>query len=257
MLSFFVKKAFFDGWDHLFGLVLLNLGFVVILGLAFFVPGLVGGGALVFYLSLAPFVLLGAVWWSLCVHALSEVADYGDLSFRTLPALLKKALVPGLQYGVMGILVTLALGIGLPFYLSRGGLLGAAAAGLLLWGSIFFLLALQWYLPLRVRLGGGFLKNLKKAFIIFFDNAFFSVFLFVWTILSLALSVVLALLIPGLAGIALGLDDALKLRLYKYDWLEAHPGAKRSDLPWEELLTEDKELLGPRSLKNMIFPWKY
>lgn len=257
MLSFFIKKAFFDGWDHLFGLVLLNFGFVAVLALAFFVPGLVGGGALGFYLCLAPILLLAAVWWALSVYALNDVADYGSLSFQAIPGLLKKALLPGLEFGLMSVAVVLALGVGLPFYLSRGGLLGSAAAGLLLWGSIFFILALQWYLPLRARLGGGFVKNIKKAFVLFFDNALFSVFLFFYSILGLAFSVVLALLIPGFAGLALGIDDALKLRLYKYDWLEAHPGSKRNDLPWEELLAEDKELVGPRTLKNMIFPWKY
>lgn len=257
MLSFFIKKAFFDGWDHLFGLVLLNFGFLALAGLAVFVPGLVGGGPLGFYLSLAPFVFLGGIWWSLSVYALKDVADYGSLSFREIPALLRKALLPGIQFSLLGILAFLALGVGLPFYLSRGGLLNAAAAGLLLWGSIFFLLGLQWYLPLRARLGGGFVKNLKKSFIVFFDNALFSVFISVWSALGLALSVVLALLVPGFAGLALGLDDALKLRLYKYDWLETHPGAKRSEIPWEEVLAEDRELLGPRTLKNMIFPWKY
>ena len=138
---------------------------------------------------------------------------------------------------------------------------GAFAAGVLLWGSVFFLLAFQWYLPLRARFGGGLRKNLRKCFVFFFDNALFSVFMFSYSLVGAAISVFLALLVPGFAGMALGLDGALKLRVYKYDWLEAHPElasdrARRRDLPWEELLAEDRELVGKRSFRNMIFPWK-
>jgi len=31
---------------------------------------------------------------------------------------------------------------------------------------------------------------------------------------------------------------------------------KRADVPWDELLAEDKEMLGPRGLKSLLFPWK-
>ena len=31
MIGFFIKKAFFDGWDNLIGMVVLNLGFLLIL----------------------------------------------------------------------------------------------------------------------------------------------------------------------------------------------------------------------------------
>ena len=39
--------------------------------------------------------------------------------------------------------------------------------------------------------------------------------------------------------------------------LEANPDATKKDINWEDLLYEEKQLVGPRSLKNMIFPWKY
>jgi len=63
-------------------------------------------------------------------------------------------------------------------------------------------------------------------------------------------------LLPGLAGLALGSDVALKLRLHKYDWLEAHPDANRRKIPWDDLLEEDRELVGKRTFRGMFFPWK-
>lgn len=261
MLSFFMKKAFFDGWDHLFSLVLLNFVFLALTAAGIFLPGLCGTGSPGFLLVLAAVILAAAVWWSFCIQGLMAVADNGSLAFREIPALLRKALLPGLQYGGLCLLIVLALAEGLPFYLSRGGIPGALAAGVLLWGSVFFLLAFQWYLPLRARFGGGLRKNLRKCFVFFFDNALFSVFIFLYNLVGAAISVFLALLVPGFAGVALAMDDALKLRVYKYDWLEAHPvpaqdRVRRREIPWDELLAEEKELVGKRSLRNMIFPWK-
>lgn len=251
-----MKKAFFDGWDNLFGLVLLNMGFVLLVGLGIVLPPLFGARTLGFWLALGFVGLLGSVWWSTCVHALKAVADYGRLAWRDLPALALKAALPGLQYGALTGLFLVALAVGLPFYLSRAGFLGALAAGLLLWCFVLFTLAFQWYLPLRARFGGGFMKNLRKCLVFSLDNSLFSLFVFVYNAAGFVLSCGTALLMPGLAGLALCLDDALRLRALKYDWLEANPGVKRSQLPWDSLLIEEKELVGKRTLKGMIFPWK-
>jgi len=47
MLGFFFKKAFFDGWDHLFSLLLLNLGFCLLVILGLSVPPLLKAAGLV------------------------------------------------------------------------------------------------------------------------------------------------------------------------------------------------------------------
>lgn len=257
MLGFFLKKAFFDGWDHLFSIVLLNAGFVAIIAFGILVPPLLGPAGGVFVLLAVGIALIaGAVWFSAGVYAMKSVADFGQFGWRDLLGALKSGLLPGLQLGGIAVAVLLSLRVGLPFYLARGGFVGAIAAGLLLWIGLVLLLALQWYLPLRARLGGGFLKNLKKSLVLFFDNGLFSLFLLAYNLVGLGLSFFLAFLVPGPAGIALALDDALRLRLYKYDWLEANPGADRKKVPWDELIAEDRELVGKRTLKGMIFPWK-
>ncbi|MDR1985520.1 MAG: hypothetical protein LBP88_00935, partial [Treponema sp.] len=58
------------------------------------------------------------------------------------------------------------------------------------------------------------------------------------------------------AGILLYLDEALRLRLLKYDWLEVNSDATLRKIPWDALLIEEREKTGTRSLKNFIFPWK-
>jgi hypothetical protein len=256
MIGFFLKKAFFDGWDHLFSLILLNLGFIVALAIGFALPGRAG---FPLWASIGLGVLAlaaGAVWWSGCVFALKDVADFGGFHLREILHHLRAGLIPGLQVGALLVALWFVVSVGLPFYLSMGGILGTLAAGVIFWFGLILCLSLQYYLPLRARLGGGLRKNLRKCFILFFDNPAFSLFLFIYSALTLALSLFLAFLLPGFAGLALAQNVALRLRLYKYDWIETHPGAKRRDVPWEELLAEDRDLVGKRTLKGMIFPWK-
>ena len=42
--------------------------------------------------------------------------------------------------------------------------------------------------------------------------------------------------------------------MYKYDWLETQSGLSRKEarrrIPWDELLAEEKETLGPRDFKS-------
>jgi hypothetical protein len=68
-------------------------------------------------------------------------------------------------------------------------------------------------------------------------------------------------LIPGAAGILLAQQNAFRLLMYKYDWLETQSEEEylkaRKNVPWDELLAEDMESLGPRTFRNFIFPWKH
>ncbi|HTX71291.1 MAG TPA: hypothetical protein VMC79_00560 [Rectinemataceae bacterium] len=256
MIGFFFKKTFFDGWDNLFTLVLLNVIFVILAALGLFLPAALRSP---FWLEAAFGVIAvgaGAIWWSACVFALREVADFHSIRLPAVVASLRSGALPGIQLGLIFGALWLLLSVGLPFYLTHGGVAGALAAGVLFWFGLVASISLQYYLPIRARFGGGLGKNLRKSFILFFDNPLFSLFLLIYNLVSLLLSGFLAFLAPGPSGVALALDEAVRLRMLKYDWLEQHPEASRRDLPWEELLTEERELVGKRTLKGLIFPWK-
>ncbi len=259
MIGLFIKKSFFDGWDHLAGLALANTGFFASL-LPLLLTGIPGIPLGLSLLAIGLTILLFSFWFAFSSLMTQKHADFGNFPLAEVLPALKRALIPGLQLGLMAIVMALIAGIGIPFYLGHG-LVGGLAAGIILWVGLAFVVALQYYLPLRFRFGGGFLKNLKKSFILLFDNAGFSLFLFVWSLLTFFLSAFLAFLVPGPAGVALAHNDALRLRIRKYDWLEGEgkEGGKESGrraIPWKELLAEDDELVGSRTLKGMIFPWK-
>lgn len=264
MFGFFVKKSFFDGWDHLAGLALVNSGFLLAASplLVMGIPGLSSAVALACMILAG---LLISIWFGLASAATIRYADFGDFPFADFLPTLRKAVLPGLQLGIVLLGLMALVGVGLPFYL-RLGTFGALAAGVILWAGLALLLALQYYLPLRLRLGGGFAKNLRKSFFVFFDNPAMSVALLGWSLILLIISFFLAFLAPGLAGIALAHNVAVRFLLKKYDWLKVQAaeiaaegqGSRQSrpKIPWAELLAEDRELVGPRSLKGMIFPWK-
>ena len=93
-----------------------------------------------------------------------------------------------------------------------------------------------------------------------FDNTNFSFFMFVYSLVIFVLSGILLFFVPGLSGILINYNNALRLRLYKYDWLEEHPEitGKQAQkmIPWKKLIAEDEEALGPRNIRNFLFPWK-
>ncbi len=256
MIGFLIKKTFFDLWDNLFRIALVNLGFILSAAVPILVPTLFAG---VPPLALAVMVL-GSLWCfvylaaaALCVRA---VSDYGTFGFVDFFAAVKDAWPAGLLFGAAALLMVLLSYVALPFYLGMESMVGIFAAALVFWTVVVVTLAFQYFLPLRARLDRDLRKVVKKSFILFFDNPGLSIFALIHNAVMLVISFFLAFLAPGPAGILLFLDEALRLRLLKYDWLEAHPDANRRKIPWDELLIEEREKTGTRSLRNFIFPWK-
>ncbi|HOJ99911.1 MAG TPA: hypothetical protein PLW34_10140 [Termitinemataceae bacterium] len=256
MIGFLLKKTFYDLWDNLFRLVLVNLGFILSAAIPFALPMFLE------HMPILGIVLLvgGVLWLSIYLAAtaivVKEISDYKSFGFAEFFAAIPHAVVPGLAFAGLGVLVWLLGSTAIPFYLKMGNLVGLFAASLVFWTLVVVILALQFFLTIQARLDRRLLKGLKKSFIIFFDNPGLCVFSFLHNVVVLAISFFLAFLAPGPAGILLFMDEALRLRLLKYDWLEAHPEADRKKIPWDELLEEEREKTGTRSLRSFIFPWK-
>ena len=259
MIGFLIKKNFFDLWDNMFRIILLNLGFIASLAIPIFLPALIP----VPVLSIAVFAA-GILWCciylaaaALCVKA---VSDYGSFGFADFGKSLKSGWPSGLAIGAAGVIIFIMIKIIIPFYLSMNSIIGLLLAAVIFWTLVLALVSFQFFFAIRARLDTKLIKIIKKCFIIFFDNPGFAIVTLLYTIVTLVLSALLAFLLPGPAGILLFLDEALRLRLLKYDWLEANPGTgvsrKRRIIPWDALLIEEREKTGTRSLRSFIFPWK-
>ena len=261
MFGFFIKKNFYDGWDNLFNLVVVNVVFLVsgflFLGIAFCFAS--------FPLVVIPLLFLLAALFGVFCLAYGEtafciagfrtprIADF----FKAIPRSIKDGALFGLLCSVIG---TVSL-LGIRFYLTQvQSVYGFLLAATLFWLDVIFILSLQWFVAIRSIMKNDFKKCLKKCFLIFFDNTGFSIEMAVHNLFLLCFSFVCMGFIPSFSGIVLAQVNALRLRLYKYDYLEAHPelseSKSRKSIPWEELIYEDRENLGPRTLKQLFFPWK-
>ncbi|GAB1483677.1 hypothetical protein MASR2M78_24930 [Treponema sp.] len=256
MIGFLLKKTFFDIWDNLFRIALINLGFIISAAIPILVPTV-----LVSVPALAITVMvLGVLWCFVYLAAaatvLRTVSDYGAFGFRDFFDSISDSWLAGLVLGIIALAMGIFAYTALPFYLSMHSLIGIFAAALVFWTLVIVVLAFQFYLAIRARLDRDLRKVIKKSFIIFFDNPGLAIFSLFHNLVLLVLSFFLAFLAPGPAGILLYLDEALRLRLLKYDWLEANPDANRRKIPWDAILVEEREKTGSRSLRNFIFPWK-
>jgi len=257
MTGFFIKKAFFDGWDNLISMVVHNLGFLLIL-LAFMgsmslmeTNGLLAAFAMVLSIGLFAFFTAGA---SASAWAYSK---YERLGWEGFKHGIRDSWRHSLFYWLLTALDLSLILFVVPFYLSYGNVVGTLLSVILFWLFMGLSFALLYYWALfRSMPGDRPIKTLKKSFLIVFDNLPFTLFFAVYQLINLALSALLAGLAPGVTGMLLASSDAIKLMMYKYDYLEAEADADRKHIPWDELLYEERESVGNRSLKNMIFPWK-
>ena len=260
MYLFFIKKNFYDGWDNMLSLIVINLVIMTVsLGLLSLIYALQQSVPLV----IALIILFGIVI-SILTLALGEVAssaaNFGSAHiadfFRAIPS----CIADGIRFGLILSVVGTAAYVCIPFYFAQKTLPTMFIGSMFVWLVVFTLLSLQWFVAIRSLMHNDFKKCLKKCFIVFFDNIWFSLFTVVYNFFLLVLSVFLFGLLPSVAGITLAQVNALRLRLYKYDYYEAHPELKtpkeKRYIPWDELLQNDKETLGPRSFKSLIFPWK-
>jgi hypothetical protein len=263
MIRFLLRKFFYDLWDNLFTIILLNLGFLCLVVLALTVPSF-----LAFYppLSVAAFVVLvAAAFVYVCAAALSlkAASDYRSFGAADFFGALKPACLSGLVLGGLFLAGFFLIRFTVLFYLARGGFAGVMFAAFCFWTALVLAAAFQFLPAVFSRLEKRPLKAVKKCLIIFFDNIPFSFFsLFFAAVLSAPV-----ILFPAFP--LLYLDEALRLRLLKYDWLEAQApdekaagkpvlenGKKSRKIPWREILAEDMEKTGKRTWKDFVFPWR-
>jgi uncharacterized membrane protein YesL len=256
MIGFFLKKAFFDGWDNLFTLAFINIGYIALVAGPILQPFSSGSLSWLSWLIIVPCVALLFIHTAASNLVLRDIADFKTPSFRDYFAYFRESWLTGLLFGLLLSTLIFIVSVAMPFYSALNSLLGLFAAAIVFWCLVVCLLGFQYFLPLKGRIKGGFRKTLKKCFLVFFDNPGFSLFLAIYNTITFLLSFLTAMLAPGPAGVLLSLNVGLRLRLYKYDYLEENPEADRRKIPWGVLTLDDKERVGKRTLKGMIFPWK-
>ncbi len=258
MIGFLIKKTLYDLWDNMFRIVLLNLGFFLCTAvplLPVLLPGIFGSNLFVLIFSVIG-ILICSIYLATAAFTVKSVSDYGNFTFQDFFKNIKKAWLAGIAMFVFLFIIYVVLTIVIPFYSSMASLLGLILSAILVWVVIFAFLSFQFYFSVYSRLGMNIIKSFKKCMLISLDNTGMAIFLLIHNTLALLVSIIFVFMFPGPAGVLLYLDEALRLRLLKYDYLEANPEANRKKIPWDALLIEEREKTGNRTLRNFIFPWK-
>ncbi len=257
MIGFTVKKAFFDLWDNFLPAVLANLGFAVVALVPLTLPFEVAPRDIAMAYAL---LVLGVLLLFLYIGAAAAFAErlvrYEPLQWSRVRTYFRNSWKTALALGLVNLVVWFLLMVGIPTYAAMDNLLGSAALALLLWTALLWLLVSQYVLPAALQLESPFFKATKKSLILVFDNTGFTIMVFLGSIIIIALSVFTAFLFPGIVGLLVWHQTAVRLRLAKYDYLAEHPEVPRHEIPWDALLEEEREMVGKRTLKGTIFPWK-
>ncbi len=264
MILFYLKKNFCDGWDNLLWIALFNICLLVWAALGFYLVSLTALIPILSILVILFFICSSMIPIFSLSDACSRIVNFKSVPIGEVFANFKNVWKIAICFGIVISCILFTILVGLPFYFQMytqsANLIYLLFLSMIFWILLIGLLALQWFMPLQSQLGGGFKKNIKKCFILLFDNLGFSLFLGLYTIFIFVFSAILAFMAPGITGVLLAHNNALRLRMYKYDWLEEHPEIPpkeaRKQIPWDELVAEDRETLGPRDIKSFIFPWK-
>ncbi len=266
MIKFLLRKNFIDGWDNMFPIILCNLLIVALcIGGYFAISAIISNVyiavALFFFIATLVFVSVFAIA-ELC----QKIVCFKSVDIKDFFSALTKVYKIAIPFGLLVAFLTVTALVIFPFYAQNESVFGIALLMILFWIYVFIILSLQWFCPLYVNMHGGFFKTLKKSFLFFLDNAGFSIFFFLYSTILFLVSFPIMFLVPGATGVILAQCNAVKLRMYKYDWLEENKEEVEKQhsknflgkvrIPWAELIAEDKEQLGHRTIMDLIFPWR-
>ncbi len=194
---------------------------------------------------LVSYIILSAITY------LTEYNWRNLIERQSIRNILKMHIRAGIVFGIYNALIVLLSFISFQFYASINQFYTPIAIGLLMFAFFLYLLGFVHMFSIHCLQKNIIRKTLKKSFLLAFDNPIYTISVLIFAGILLLLSTLTAFLFPGVAGTAYFLCCATKLRLLKYEGDE--PNIKPD---WNVLLKKEREILGTRSLKNLIFPWK-
>ena len=255
MFLFLVKKAFFDFWDHLGAMLIINLGYFAILAFTVYVPSHFAShhilSLVTYFIKFSLFFLYtGAI-----NRIIKQYADFSRTSFSDFMAYLKASLISSFLFSSFVLGIFLIVMASLNYLKLVTGFMSVLGFGMLFWIIVICFMTLPYVLAFDARSNGNFLTCLKKAILMFIDNALFSIGLLIGALIICGISTFFAFIIPGIGMLLLWYNVAVRLRLAKYDYLEQNPNTSRWNIPWKDILKDDMERLRSRTLKRLIFPW--
>ncbi len=179
MFGFLIKKAFFDMWDNMFRILIMNLGYILVFAIFFFLAPLFTGIPALFIAILVVGIAIFALYTGVVSKMCSEIADYKQPGFSDVPRFFKESCGSSLILALALAVYVFVVSVAFQFYGGLKSLAGPLAVALLFWVTVGWIFASQYFFPIQSRLDRKFRKILRKTFLVFFDNPGFSIGLFI------------------------------------------------------------------------------
>lgn len=259
MIGFLIKKSFWDFWDRMGLMVLINLGYLALGTGGFFLANLILtlDMPFVFYSGVFLFFILIALYTGMSTGMIHDVIYHKAFKWSRFVFHLKKTASRSLILFFGSLIFSFVIATAFRFYFANAGnLISLVAFFMIFWVSIFVLMTMMWFFPLYNLMGNKLIKHIRKCFLLTLDNTGISLFMFIWGIVLLLLSLITVFLVPGFSAIILFFHNALKLLMYKYDYLEENPDENRKKIPWRVLLKDERDNLGQRGWSDFFKPGK-
>lgn len=244
-------------WDNLALVFFLNIGFVLIIaGCKLLtiqtISNILPLWLLVAFLINTLFSLYCGVVSCIC----RTIANNEKFELAKVTAYFKKTALSSLQLSAVVFVYMAAILASFSFYGSQSLFVSRIAVYFIFWINLIVIFSLQFFYAFQSAYGGSAVETAKKSFAFFMDNKGFSLIIFIGSLLIILLSTVTIFVMFGLTTILLWLNVAVKLRMYKYDFLEENPDASLKDINWYRLLKKDRIALGRRTFRSLLYPWK-
>jgi hypothetical protein len=254
MIKFTLLKSFFDAWDNLLWLVIANITLLILVVGFFWVLAVLPFLGWMYYLCFILGIFIIGFFTGGIMMMGAEAVQYKKPGIRTFFSAYalywKEILIFSLVLIVLERLIFLVI----PYYFLQGSLISLVIGTLLAWMTIILSFCTLFFLPVSFQLNRKIKKSIRICLTLVFDNTAFCLVLGLFVVILAAMSSLTVTILPGLFGICILVNSAVKIRLLKYDYLEKNKDTVK--VPWLTVLEDEVKLVGKRTIRNMIFPWK-
>jgi uncharacterized membrane protein YesL len=257
MIFFCIKKWFFDLWDHLVYAGAFNLVSTALIAIPFVIifSNLTTYPLVNLVITAAGFLPLG-LYCAVVGRFARDFTSGNRFSLHLVPAYFKQTVLPGSRFTLVNVITFAFAFIALPFYAASDTPESIPLFAIVAAAVFFYAITIQYALPLHVLYEPKIGKTISKSFRFFMDNPGFTLGMTAGSLLIIAISIVTLTLFPGVMGLLLWHHVCFSMRMLKYEYLDTHPGASRKRIPWREILEEESNKIGKRTLRGLIFPWQ-
>ncbi len=270
MMGLTIRKAFYDTWDNLGLVFLATVIFDLLLLIPVSLPGLLAetSPALAFAVQSAG-IAICVGWAGAFSVPVNRIVTGRSPAIRKQFRRILRGFLSGLAYGVVGVAVRATVLTAFQFYGALGNAAGLIALAVVFWMTVAAIMIAGVLLPVRDQQDGSWWHTARQSALLAMDNPLFFLGVIVLPILGIVLIGVFLspaaaffayLVFPGIGGWMVWLHVSVLLRSRKYEWLRDHPDAETGGFfrrfPWGEILMQERQDTGRRTIRSLFFPWK-